>query len=280
MNGFSAAGLPDFFAPGVAAAWALVALRVGGLMLVAPIWSAQNIPMRVRTALMVIFALLLAPSATAGVNVADLRITPATFLTESSIGFVIGMSAALVIAAAEFAGELITLSIGLSGAAIFDPVNNTQSPVLGGLLKMMSLAVLLIGGGHVIMLQAIGTSFHVMPLGAPLNLAAGFSSIVFTAKSIFVSGLQFSAPVVAAVLVTNIALAVLGRAAPQLNIMSLAFPLQIGIGLMTFAGSVALVVQAMSDWTPAFSDSLDTFARSARYQTTGASVLPQSSTVR
>lgn len=264
--------IPDFFAPGVATASVLTALRVGGLLLVAPAWSARTVPMRLRTALLVIFALLLTPAAMATTDVTTLRITPATFLSESAIGFVIGIAAALVIAAAEFAGELLTLSIGLSGAAIFDPINNTQSPVLGQFMQLMALAVLLIGGGHLVMLQAVGASFHAMPLGASIDLGAGMSAFVSTARSIFVTGLQFASPVIAAVLVTNIALAVLGRAAPQLNIMSLAFPLQIGVGLLTLAGSVALVVHAMSDWTPGFTNALDAFARAGHVSATPVSV--------
>ncbi|MES2521510.1 MAG: flagellar biosynthetic protein FliR [Gemmatimonadota bacterium] len=256
--------IPDLFAPGVATALVLTALRVGGLMLVAPAWSAKTVPMKLRTALIVIFSAMLVPSATASADLATLAITPATFLAETAIGFVIGMAAALVIAAAEFAGELLTLSIGLSGAAIFDPIHNTQSPVLGQFLQLMALAILMIGGGHLVMLEAVGASFHAMPLGAPVDLGAGLGAFVPVARSIFVTGLQFASPVVAAVLVMNIALAVLGRAAPQLNIMSLAFPLQIGVGMITFAGSVALVVHAMFDWQPGFAASLDTFARGSR----------------
>ncbi len=264
MNGFAAAGLPDLFAPGVATAFVLTALRVGGLMLVAPAWSAKSVPMRLRTAIMIVFSVILAPAAAASADLTTLGITPATFLAETAVGFVIGLAAAFVIAAAEFAGELVTVSIGLSGAAIFDPMRNTQGMILGQFMQLLAVVILLIGGGHVVMLQAVGASFQAMPLGAPIDLGAGFGAFVPMAKSIFSTGLQFSAPVVAAVLVTNIALAVLGRAAPQLQIMSLAFPIQIGVGLLTFAGSLALVVHAMSDWTPAFTGSLDTFARAAR----------------
>lgn len=274
-SSFAAAGLPDLFAPGVAAAFVLAALRVGGLLLVAPAWSAKSFPMRLRTALIVVFAVMLAPAATASANLETLRITPATFLAETAIGFVIGLAAAMVVAAAEFAGELITVSIGLSGAAIFDPVHNTQGMILGQFMQLMSLVVLLIGGGHVMMLEAVGASFQAMPLGAPIDLGAGFGAFVPTAKSIFATGLQFSAPVIAAVLVTNIALAVLGRAAPQLQIMSLAFPIQICIGMLTFAGSLALVVHAMSDWTPNFTGALDTFARAAAVPATSASTAAQ-----
>lgn len=265
MNSF---GLPDFFAPGVAAACVLTALRVGGLLLVAPAWSARSVPMRLRTVLLVIFAVLLLPAAKANVDLTTLRITPATFLAETGVGFMIGMAGALVIAAAEFAGELMTTSIGLSGAAIFDPINNTQGAVLQQFMQLLALVVVLIGGGHIIMLQAVAQSFASMPLGAPIDLGAGAHALVVAAQSIFLTGVQFAAPVIAAVLLLNLALAVLGRAAPQLNIMTVAFPLQIGVGLITFAGSLALVVHALSDWTPGFANTLEGVARASRLPAT------------
>ena len=263
MNGFAAAGIPDLFAPGMTAAVVLSALRVGGLLLVAPVWSAKPVPMRLRTALTVIFALLLNPSATQGVNLEALRITPATFLSETSIGIAIGLSAAMVIAGAEAAGEQMTTSIGLSGAAIFDPTNNTQGSLLATFMQMLSLMVLLIGGGHLVMLRALADTFRVLPLGMPLDLGLGFHELVKAASSVFSAGIQFAAPVVAAVLVMNIALAILGRAAPKLQVMSVAFPLQISVGLLTLAGSLALIVRTMSDWTPGFALTMETFARAA-----------------
>ncbi|MFO0093596.1 MAG: flagellar biosynthetic protein FliR, partial [Gemmatimonadaceae bacterium] len=89
-------GLPDFAAPGVAAAFVLTALRVGGLLLVAPAWSAKSVPMKLRTAVLVVFAVLLLPSALQTADRATLVITPATFLAETAIGFALGLAAALV----------------------------------------------------------------------------------------------------------------------------------------------------------------------------------------
>ena len=263
MNSFAAAGLPDFLAPGVAAGFVLTALRVGGLLLVAPIWSAQPVPMRLRTALIVIFAAMLTPIALSGVNAEALRITPATFLGESAVGMVIGLAAAIVVAAAEAAGEQMTVSIGLSGAAIFDPINNTQGALLAPFMQMLSVVILLIAGGHLVMIRAVAESFAVMPIGAPLDIGAGFGAVVPMARSLFSSGMQFAAPVIASVLVLNIALAVLGRAAPKLQIMSVAFPLQIGVGLLTLAGSMALIIQMMSNWTPGFGRTIEAFAHAA-----------------
>lgn len=263
LSSFAAAGLPDFFAPGVTAAFVLTALRVGGLLLVAPVWSAKSVPMRLRSALLVIFSVLLMPASTAGVNSDLLRITPATFFGESAIGMVIGLSAAIVIAAAEAAGEQMTVSIGLSGAAIFDPINNTQGAILAQFMQMLAVVVLLVGGGHLVMIRAVAESFRVMPLGASLNISAGFGAFVPMARSLFSSGMQFAAPVIAAVLVMNIALAVLGRAAPKLQVMSVAFPLQIGVGLLTLSGTLALIIRVMSDWTPGFGANIEAFARAA-----------------
>lgn len=261
------AGLPDFFAPGVLPAFVLVALRVGGLLLVAPAWSSKQVPMKLRTALLVLFAMLLLPAALDGLRASGsttpVQVTPATFLAESAIGLAFGLAASMVLAGAEFAGELMTTTIGLSGAAIFDPVNNTQGALFASFMQLLALLFLLLGSGHLVMLQALGKSFTTFPLGAPIALNDGLRALVMSAGSIFATGLQFAAPVIAAVLLANLALAILGRAAPQLQIMSLAFPLQIGLGLMVFAGSLGLLGRALNDWTPAYRRHLDAFARAA-----------------
>lgn len=264
MNSFTVAGLPDFFAPGIATAFVLTVLRVGGLLLAAPVWSAKTVPMKLRTALMMLFAVMIAPAANASTDVTALHITPAVFLSETIIGLVVGLAAALTIAAAEFGGELVTTTIGLSGAAILDPTNNSQGSVFSTMLQLLALTVLLIGNGHVVMLQALAQSFHALPLGSFPDLRAGMGTFVPLAKVIFSAGLQFAGPVIAAIFVTNLALAILGRAAPQLQLISVAFPLQIGVGMITFAGSMALVVHVMNDWTTGFGASLETFARAAR----------------
>lgn len=263
MNGILS-GFPDFFAPGVATATVLVALRVGGLLLVAPAWSSKQIPMKLRTALLVLFAVLLLPSGMESAHRAGLAITPASFLTESALGMAFGLSAALTLAGAEFAGELMTTTIGLSGAAIFDPVNNTQGSILASFMQILALVILMGTGGHLFMLQALSHSFSIFPLGAPINISAGLYALVKSASTIFATGVQFASPVIAAILLANIALAILGRAAPQLQIMSIAFPLQIGIGLLTVAGSLGLLVQALGDWTPTYQHHLDSFARAAQ----------------
>ncbi|MFN9205219.1 MAG: flagellar biosynthetic protein FliR, partial [Gemmatimonas sp.] len=124
--------------------------------------------------------------------------------------------------------------------------------------------LLLVAGGHVLMLKAVAMSFVALPLGAPVALDQGFLALVKAASSIFATGLQFAAPVIAAILLANTALAILGRAAPQLQIISIAFPLQIGIGLLTFASSLGLIANGLGTWTAAYGRTVDTFARAVQ----------------
>lgn len=252
MNGF-----PDLFAPGTASALVLVALRVGGLVLVAPVWSARTVPMRLRTACLVLFAVLLLPTALATAPAGGVVITPAAFIGETLIGFSIGFAGAVIIAGAEAAGDMLSITIGLSGASIFNPMNGGQTMVLGQFMQLFALTLLLTAGGHVIMLEALGETFRVLPLGSSINLADGARELANTGATIFSAALRFAAPVLGAIMITNVSLGVLSRAAPQLNIFTVAFPLQIGIGLLTLALTLSVVAAAINQWPAEFGRSLE-----------------------
>jgi flagellar biosynthetic protein FliR len=249
--------VPDLFAPGVASALVLVALRVGGLLLVAPLWSAKTVPMRLRTAALVMFAVLLLPTALASAPEGGVAITPATFLGETLIGFAIGMAGALIIAGAEAAGDLLSISIGLSGAAIVNPTDGGQTAVLGQFLQLFALTLLLTSGGHVLMLEALADTFRVLPLGGALDMAAGARALADTAIAIFAAAVRFAAPVLGAVMLGNMSLGVLSRAAPQLNIFSVAFPLQIGIGLLVLSLTIGVIAGALGQWPASFAGTLE-----------------------
>jgi flagellar biosynthetic protein FliR len=179
-------------------------------------------------------------------------VTAATMLGEVLVGFALGLGAALLVAAAEAAGELMAIQIGLSGAALLDPINQHQVPALGQLVQLMALALMLTLDLHLVMLDALAASVRVIPVGAPVDGAAGLAALVQTGGTLFVLGLRFAAPVIAAVLVANVALAALSRAAPQLNILQLAFPVQIAIGLATLLASIPIIAAVVGSWTGSY----------------------------
>ena len=233
---------------------ALFASRVGGLLLVAPVFSAKTVPMSVRTGLLLVLTLLLQPVALVDAQAAQLTIGAA--VSETLVGFAIGLGVALIVGAAEAAGDLMAIQIGLSGAAIMDPLNNSQTPVLGQFAQLFSITLLLVLDAHLVMLDALAESVHAIPVGSALDLQAGLGAMVSLLGKLFALGLQFAAPVIAAVLIANVALALLSRAAPQLNVISVAFPIQITIGLVALAASFGLIATFFTGWTAVYDSML------------------------
>lgn len=244
----SAAVLPfDLFAPGSAGVLALFGARVSGLVLIAPIFAARTLPMMVRTGLVVTFTLLMAPVARATLAAPPV-LSPTTFLSEMLIGFAIGLGAALIVGAAESAGELLSIQIGLQGSAIVDPLSQQQTTSIGQFLHLFAIALLLSSNGHLVMLDALASSLRHIPVGAPVEITAGIKSMIALGSTLFGLGLRFASPVIAVVLIANVALAVLGRAAPSLNIMASAFPVQILLGLAALIASIPFIGSWFLNW--------------------------------
>jgi flagellar biosynthesis protein FliR len=241
----------DLFAPGFAQTLVLLALRVGGVVLVAPMFSAKTVPMNVRTGLLLVLVLVMAPAAYAAAG-PGAQITPQTFLTESLVGFAIGLGAALLVGAAEVAGDMMGTAMGLSGATLMDPTNGGASSLLANVAQMFALTVLLAVDGHLVMLDALAASVREVPVGGALDVERGLAAMLAGGGSLFLLGLRFAAPVIATSLIGNVALAVLTRAAPQLNVLSLAFPIQIALGLVALVASLTLLATHVTTWPLAF----------------------------
>lgn len=251
----------DLFAPGAPATLALFGARVSGLVLVAPVFSARPVPMAVKSALVILLAVLLVPVAQSHLTRPP-DLTPHAILGETLVGFALGLGAALLLGAAESAGELLSIQIGLSGAAIVDPLSAQQSTALGQFVNLFALVLVLSLDGHLVMLDALATSTERLPVGVPLDVAAGVRGFVSLGSQVFVLGLQFASPVVAVVMVANVALAVLSRAAPQLQILQMAFPVQILVGVGTLVACLPYIASWFLGWEASY-DAMLTRAMSA-----------------
>lgn len=241
----------DLLAPGAPATLALFGARVSGLVLVAPVFSARPIPMMVRSGVVVLLAVLMTPVAQSHLGALPL-LTPSAIVGETLVGFALGLGAALLIGAAEMTGELLSIQIGLSGASIFDPLSQQQSTALGQFTHLLAIVLVLSLDGHLVMLDALATSAERVPVGVPLDMASGLRGLAELGTQVFALGLQFASPVVAVVLVANVALAVLSRAAPQLQILQLAFPIQILVGLGTLVASLPFIANWFLGWEASY----------------------------
>ncbi len=248
----------DLFAPGSGTVAVLVGMRLTGLMLIAPVFSAATVPMKWRTSLLIVLTIVTQPIAYANLHVIP-QITPASALGEMVVGFGIGIGAAILVGAAESAGDLLAIQIGLSGAALLDPLTKQQSPVLANFLSLFAVTILLALNVHLGMIEALAASLRAVPVGSALNITGGLSNLLALAGTLFLTGLKFAAPVIGTVMVGNAALAVLSRATPQLNILSVAFPLQIGLGLFALGIALPFIASTLGNWPTHYDQQLTSF---------------------
>jgi len=206
-------------------------LRISALLLTAPLFSAGSVPVRVRVLLAVMVAALIAPSL-AAVPVVDPFSGPGLLFAarEVAIGAAIGFSLQVVFAAVVVAGESLAMSMGLGFAMSVDPQNGVQVPVVSQLNVILATLLFLAIDGHLLLLLAVSDSFSVLPVGSALFTSDLFARLALLGSGIFSSALLLALPALTAVLMTNIAFGVITRAAPQLNIFAVGFPVTILVG--------------------------------------------------
>jgi len=220
--------------------------RVGGLMLVAPLFSSRTLPRMLRAGLAFLLTIVMLPAMPP--LPPGMIVGPGVLFGEMLVGLGIGFGAATLLAGAEMAGDVLAVQTGLSGATALDPLTGQGTGVLGQLLGLFALMLLLVTGGHLVMVQALAASYEIVPVGFAFNATAGIMELVGMTSLLFSQGLQFAAPVIAAISVGYVALGVLARTSPQLNMLAVAFPLQIGLGLVILGGVLPMAATFYASW--------------------------------
>ncbi len=206
--------------------------RILAMIASSPILGNKQIPARVKLGLSVLIAIIIAP--TLGEMPPVAIGSPQGLLImiqQIIIGVAMGFTMRLIFTAVEMAGDLAGLQMGLGFASFYDPVNATHSPIVAQWLGMVAALAFLAINGHLYMLSALAESFRMLPVGNMIP-NQGFHAVASWGGSIFAYALQISLPILAALLITNIALGILTRAAPQLNLFAIGFPITLAIGFL------------------------------------------------
>ena len=146
------------------------------------------------------------------------------------------------------AGEWLAVEMGLAGATTVNPNATESTPVLGNLMSVTALVLLLAVDGHIAMIEALAASTEVVPLGVGIESDGLAESVAAMGVSLFRMGLRFAAPAIAVLLTVNAALGILARAVPQINMLMIAFPVQIGLGLLALALGMPLLTGVFGSW--------------------------------
>ncbi len=217
-------------------------LRVLAVFTAAPIFSSRAFPVRARIGL----ALLVTVAAQASLPpmpVVDLNGPQALGLVvqQVGIGLSIGFVVRLVFAAFEFAGEVVGFQMGLNFAAFFDPSLNGQTSAVARFFGYMASLLFVVLNGHLMVLMAVTRSFEVFPVTQNFADALRLMKLYTLGGELFASALWIALPMLALLLFTNLALGIISRVAPQMNVFAIGFPITLSVGLVGMTATLPLL---------------------------------------
>lgn len=220
--------------------------RILGFISVAPLLSHRAIPKRIKLGLGLLLSLIVAPTLTALPAIDLLSLQGLLIIAQQMIiGIAMGFMMTVIFAAIDMAGQVCGMTMGLGFASFFDPQSQGTTVVISQFFGVLGLLVFLSLDGHLLMISALVESFQSFPISLTPSGINGMKIAQWGSK-IFSIGLQLALPVIAALLITNIALGILTRTAPQLNLFGIGFPITIGIGFLVISlmlPSMALPLQ-------------------------------------
>lgn len=250
---FLALGLSQFIL------FTLVLARVSGLMLIAPVFGAPEVPVQVRALLAVALTLVLMPVQWGTLPSVPQTLPPYLLLigSELAIGLLLGLAVQIMFSGIQLAGQVIGQVSGLALADVFNPSFDANIPLFSQLLYLTTLAVYLLVGGHRLLVQGLLDTFAAMPAGtAAMPDAAGALTALVTQS--FDLGLRAAAPATMALLLATLVMGLISRTLPSLNILAFGFGLNtmVTLGALAFSlGGIAWVFQQQLE--PAIDTMLD-----------------------
>ena len=247
----------NLLAPGSWPAFVMISARIAGLMLLAPFWSMVSIPRSVKGAIVVVLAAVLVPTAAKPAFADHVLELPLPLMMEFTLGLGIGLAAAIVVHALMLASEVVALQTGLSLGQVLTPNIDTGGPALGQIYGLLGLAVFVATGGPTMMIEAVARSVIQHPPGVMISFVEGPLVLLRLTGSLFGYAIQIAGPVMVALTVTNVAMAILSRAVPQLNAMAMSFAVTLGVGLVIIGLSLPVLVQVLGRWFDAVGTDTD-----------------------
>ena len=226
--------------------------RVLALLVAAPPFNNPAVTVRVKLLLGLAITIAIAPTLQQ-IPVAE----PASGMgllilaQQIVIGFAMGFSMRLVFSAVDMAGMMISNQMGLGFATAYDPASASQTPVISEFLGVLALLIFMAINGHLMVIATLGKSFAVLPIGAGAAASSTWLNIASAGGIIFSSGVLLALPLVVAMLITNIALGILVRVAPQLNLLAIGFPVTILLGfssLLLSLSYLSMLIQQMFEF--------------------------------
>ncbi|KIX13519.1 flagellar biosynthetic protein FliR [Dethiosulfatarculus sandiegensis] len=229
-------------------AFLLVLVRTSAVMATMPFFSSQNLPPMAKAGLSFALAIWLYPV---------VKLDPALFpnnvwqlallaVGELMIGAILGFTVRLFLTAVQIMGQLVGFQMGFAVANVIDPMGGGQVSVLAQLCYLMVLLTMFAVGGHLWIIKALADSFTLIQPGGFALSENLYAQMLKYSGGMFSMAVRLGAPVIGALLFTQVTMGILAKTVPQMNILIVGFPLTISVGLFFLAVTIPLIVSHMA----------------------------------
>lgn len=231
----------------------ITSIRLSAFIIAAPLFSAKFLMVRVRILIAFVISIIVFSMQPQAV---DTKILASAYgiiviVKEIAIGVTAGLILSIMFASVSLAGEKIATSAGLSYAAQVDPVSGVQTPVVSQMLYLFLIMIFLTVDGHLLALRILIESYQIIPIGTLPEPSALIDGGMAASGSMFLNASIIMLPIVIIILLINVSIGIITRAAPQLNLFSFGFP-------MTMLGTFFVLYMSIGNFGFAFSDLVNT----------------------
>jgi flagellar biosynthetic protein FliR len=238
-----------FFSEAEIFRFAIVLFRVAGIMVFAPLFGSSSIPYQAKAVLTLVATVALVPALPAASLPGQLTLTSLAGLAagEAVFGLVLGLGASFVFAGMQLAGQIISFQLGFSIVNLIDPQSEVETSIFSFLQNFVGLLLFLLINGHHWFFQAVSESFNYLPV-AGIHLKGPVAlEFIRLSSQVLVFGVQIAAPVIAITVVADVVMGIVGRVAPQINMLIVGMPLKVLAGFGALSISFYFLPQLLGE---------------------------------
>lgn len=226
----------------------LVFLRISSFIMAMPVLGTANVPAQVKVLFSLVMSFILFPTVLAKQLPTGLMDEGMIFLAikEVTLGLMLGYLCRMFFLAVSTAGHIVSVTMGLSAAQLFNPTLGEQGSAVEQFYFTLAMLVFLAFNGHHLLISGLAQSFEVLPLSFDGFKMEGVKIAAELGQEILVIGLKISAPVLVAIFITNLSMGIIGRAVPQINVLVTSLHLTILVGLVVVMISLPLFVRELN----------------------------------
>lgn len=211
----------------------LILFRCLGFLLLTPVFGRREFPPQVKIGLGALLSIIVYPFIP-DINLSsNLWILAASVLKEFMTGITIGYVAFLLFSSLYLAGEIIDMEMGFGIVNVLDSQSNTQVPLMGNYFYILTILLFLTINGHHMLISAIIKSYDLLPLGEAIYQEGVLNTIIISFKDMFLLGVKIALPVVSVIFLTDLALGIIARTVPQMNVFMVGLPVKIAVGMIS-----------------------------------------------